>query len=130
MLRSVSALSTLKVAYDYESSNTSGYYPYATLTLKQGSGRFESSSHNTRTTVFSIRVYQEQTKSGQGPQMAEQIAVDVLDELTTHFDMVPTLSGVVKWVRPVSWSATYTDRERDTRVLEVEVEAVDVVNSL
>lgn len=129
LLASLQAMQTLKAAYDWESSNPDGKYPFATLTLRDGSGEFRSTAHNLRKRGFTIRVYQERTSAGQGPQQAEQIAMAVIDELETHLDMNTTLSGTCKYARPVSWRAQYVDREADMRVLEVNVDAYEIVAS-
>lgn len=129
LLEALNAMQTLKAAYDWETSNSNGYYPYATLTLRNGVGEFRSTAHNMRTRGFTIRVYQEQSKEGQGPEMAEEIAMNVINELEQHLDMNTTLSGACKYAMPIGWRAEYVDRELDTRVLEIEVDAVEIVAS-
>lgn len=120
---------TIKAAYDWETSNPDGNYPFATVTLKNGTGEFRSTAHNLRRQVFRIRIYQERTQIGQGPESAENIVASVLDELTTACDMDTTLSGTCKYVTPVRWDAGYQDRDHDTRILEIDVEAVELVSS-
>jgi hypothetical protein len=129
ILAKLNAMQTLKAAYDWETSNSSGNYPFATVTVRAGEGATESSQYNKRMQGFRIRVYQERSKIGQGPEAAEDIAVSVLDELQTAFDMDITLSGVCSYVMPISWDATYVDRELDTRLLEVNVNTVELVSS-
>ena len=77
-----------------------------------------------------IRVYQEQSKEGQGVAQAEVIAINVLDELIAHLDLNTTLSGACKYARPASYQAMYQNRELDTRILEIQVEAVELVASV
>jgi len=122
-------MGSLKAVYDYPSANPSGYYPCAILTLKDGDGSFATTAHNTRRHGFWIRVYQEQSKQGQGVEKAEDIAVLVMDELYTALDMDTTLSGACKYVRPIGYDASYIDRELDTRVLEIQVDAYDIVSA-
>lgn len=122
-------MQSLKAVYDWETSNTSGYYPFATLTLRAGEANFQSSAHNLRKTGFRVRIYQERTSTGQGPENAEDIITSVLDEIYTAFDGDTTLSGAVKWVRPVNWVAEYRDREVDTRILEINLDAFELVSS-
>ena len=111
LLAKLNAMQALNGAFNWETSNSGGVYPFATLTLRDGSGTFESTAKNLRRQGFKVRIYQEQSKAGQGPENAEQISVNVLDELETALDMDTTLSGACKFVRPVGWSARYQDRE-------------------
>lgn len=126
LLQKLNEMQSLKAAFDWETSNPNGQYPYATLTLREGSGKFASTFHNLRKRGFRIRIYQELSKMGQGPQMAEDIATSVIDEIELALDMDTTLSGVVKYVEPPSWRAMYVDRELDTRVLEMDVDAYEL----
>ncbi len=131
LLNKLNAMGELKAVFDFETSNPDVKYPIATLTIKDGDGRFASSAHNLRRQGFWIRVYQEQAKNppGQGVQNAESIAVSVLDELQTALDMDTTLSGSCKYADVSSFNATYVDREMDTRVLEIQVDAWELVAS-
>jgi hypothetical protein len=122
-------MGTLKAAFDYETSNPEGKYPFACLTLRMGRSEFRSTMHNERDRFFNVRVYQERTKAGQGPDNAEEIATSVIDELETAFDMDTTLSGTCKYVQPVEWNSGYLDRETDTRLLEVILQAVEIMQS-
>lgn len=129
ILEKLNDMQKLKAAYNWETSNVSGNYPYATLTLREGHGEYGSSSHNLRMRGFRVRIYQERSKTGQGPQTAEEIATKVLDEIETAFDMDTTLSGAVKYTLPASWVAEYVDRELDTRVLTINLDAYELVSS-
>lgn len=126
LLQKLNEMQSLKAAFDWETSNPDGKYPFATLTLREGSGEFASTFHNLRRRGFRIRVYQELSKIGQGPRMAESIQTAVIDELESALDMDTTLSGVVKYVQPPRWRAAYVDREADTRVLDMEVDAFEL----
>ena len=130
LLLKLNEMGTLKAAFDYPTGNPDGKYPFAVLTLRDGDARFADIVHNLRRQGFSITVYQEQSKLGQGVEAAESITTSVLKELKTALDMDTTLSGNCKWVTPVNWNTTYVDRELDTRVLEVSVDAYEIVNSL
>ena len=129
LLAKLNAMQGLKAAYDWETSNPGGNYPFATVTLRTGAGEVLSSSHNKRIRGFTIRVYQERSKGGQGPEQAERITAELIDEFEAAFDMDTTLSGTCKFVEPVDWRATYIDRELDIRILEYEINAIEVVNS-
>ena len=129
LLNSLNAMGSLKAAFNFESTNPSGKYPYATLTLNRGDGEFASTVHNLRRHNFWIRVYQEQSKEGQGLSQAENIAIDVLDELNAHLDLNTTLSGACKYAQPTSYTADFMNRETDMRILEVNVEAADLVTA-
>lgn len=129
IITALNAMANLKVVYAFESGNPSGQYPMATVTVRDGIGEFRSTAHNLRKHGFWIRVYQEQSKIGQGVAAAETITVSVLDEMFAHFDRVPTLSGLCKYVTPVAYNARYIDRETDTRILEVQLDAWEIVAS-
>ena len=130
LLASLNAMGTLKGAFAFETGNPLGKYPFATLTLKSGEGEYADIAHNLRKHSFWIRVYQEQSKEGQGVAQAETIAISVLDELIAHLDLNTTLSGTCKYARPAGYSADYVNRELDVRVLEVQVDAFDLVASV
>ncbi len=130
ILQKLGEMQTLKATYDWETSNSGGNYPYATLTLWYGTGQFRSTADNLRRRGFRIRVYQEKSKSGQTPANSEDIVASVIDELETAFDMDTTLSGTCKYVTPVGFDASYVDRELDIRVLEVHLDAYELVSSI
>lgn len=130
LLTALNSMQSLKAAFDWETSNPDGKYPFATLTLRDGDAIFQSTAHNLRRQGFRIRIYQERSKVGQGPENAEDITTSVLDEFSTHLDLNTTLSGTVKYVKPIGWRASYIDRELDTRILEIDVDAYEIVNSL
>ena len=130
LVSKLQAMQTLKSVTAFETSNATGSYPLACVSLREGDAEFRSTAHNLRKYGYWVRIYQEQSKIGQGPQNAEVIAANVLDELETALDMDTTLSGTCKYAIPVSWNADYIDREMDTRILEVKIDAYDMVSSL
>ncbi|MCG3203923.1 MAG: hypothetical protein KCHDKBKB_00600 [Elusimicrobia bacterium] len=130
LLTALNDMQSIKAAFDWETSNPDGKYPFATLTLREGDAIFQSTAHNLRKEGFRIRIYQERSKMGQGPESAEDISANVIDELQAHLDRNTTLSGTVKYVRPIGWRASYIDRELDSRILEVDIDAYEIVNSL
>lgn len=102
---------------------TNGQYPFATVSLRHGEGKFGDTIRNDRLFTFKCNVYQERTKPGQGPIASESIVLGLVDELITAFDADTTLSGLVSMVKPVSFDATYVTREiGDTRILEFTIE--------
>ena len=129
LLTKLNAMQTLKGVWDWETSNVEGKYPFATLTLRDGEGSFESTFHNLRRRGFRIRIYQERAKLGQGPENAEDISTSVIDELETALDMDTTLSGTCKYVKPAGWVAGYQDRELDVRILEINIDAYELSES-
>src|SRR3990167_9543786 len=129
LMASLNAMGTLKGAFAFESGNPLGKYPYATLTLKSGDGEYADISRNLRRHSFWIRVYQEQSNEGQGVAQAETIAISVLDELIAHLDQNTTLSGTCKYTRPARYEISYQNRELDVRILEVQIDAFDLVAS-
>ncbi len=129
ILQKLSEMQTLKAVYDWETGNSGGNYPFATLTLRLGTGQFRSTADNLRRRGFRIRVYQEKSKSGQTAGDSETIVATVIDELEAAFDMDTTLSGTCNYVVPTGFDATYMDRELDVRVLEVHLDAYELVLS-
>ena len=129
VVNKLGVMQSLKQVFPWETSNSPGAFPYATVTLRQGDGKFADTFRNFRKHGFTIRVYQEQSKVGQGPQNAEEISKNVIDELEKALDMDTTLSGVVKYVMPIRWRAGYVDREFDTRILTIELDAMELVSS-
>lgn len=127
LLTALQAMQSLKGAYNWETSNSAGNYPFATITMKDGDGKFRSTAHNLRRRGFTIKIYQERSKLGQGAENAETIATSVIDEFEKHLDLNTTLSGSCKYAEPVAWRASYVDRELDTRVLEIDVDAYEIV---
>ncbi len=130
LMASLNAMGTLKGAFAYETGNPNGKYPFATLTTKGGDGVYADIAHNLRKHSYWIRVYQEQSKTGQGVASAETIAISVLDELIAHLDLNTTLSGTCKYARPATYTTAYIDRELDTRILELQIDAYDLVASV
>lgn len=129
IVEKLEAMQTLKAVYDYPASNETGKYPYATVTLRRSDGEIRSTAHNLRTRSYWVRIYQEMTKIGQGVDDAERIVVSVIDELEKAFDMDTTLSGTVHWCEPVSWTASYRNREVDARILEIQIDAKELVRT-
>lgn len=130
LLASLNAMGTLKAAFAYETGNPDGKYPFATITIKEGEGEYADIARNKRRQSFMIKVYQEQSREGQGLANAEIIAVSVLDEFLSHLDLITTLSGTCKYARPARWEATYVDRELSTRILEIQIDAFELTPSM
>lgn len=128
ILRKLQDMGSLKYVYDYEKGQPEGY-PFATLTLREGEGQFADTQKHLRRRSFNVRVYQERTEAGQGASNAERLAAQCIDELETAFDMDITLSGNVKWARPVRWTAGYVEREVNTRVLDVIVDTMELTTT-
>jgi|SRR3989304_581760 len=126
ILTSLNAMGSLKSASGFDTGNPSGNYPFATLTIQEGDGEFADTARNLRRHNFLIRVYQEQSKEGQGVAQAETIAINVLDELYAHLDLITTLSGTCKYAQPVRYRTMYENRELDVRVLEVQLDAFEI----
>ncbi len=129
LVQKIGEMMSIEAVFDWETSNPDGHYPYATVTLAGGNGEFRSTAHNLRYRNFSVKIYQERSKIGQGPEAAENIVTNVIDELEQALDMDTTLSGTCKFVTPVKWDARYQDRETDVRLLDIDIEAIDLVKS-
>ncbi len=119
----------LKGVYDYPVANVDGNYPYATVTLRRSDAEIRSTKHNLRTRSFWIRVYQEMIKTGQGPEQAERIMTKVVSEIEDSFARDTTLSGEVSWTEPLSWSASYRNREHDIRVVEIQLNTKELAET-
>src|SRR3990167_2767402 len=130
ILTKLGQMGNLKASFGYPTANPNGKYPFAVLTVGEGEGSFADPRRNLRRQSYIIRVYQEQSKQGQGVQTAEDITVSVLDEIQRAFDMDTTLSGNCKWSGPVRWNTTYENRELDVRLLEVTVDVNELVDSI
>jgi len=121
---------------DTQTINTvSGYrthqindYPIAEVTLRQGEIEFASTAHNKQTQGFTISVSQE-FGANFDKAKAERVIVEVLDEIQTAFNMDTTLSGTVKWQRIISWRAGYEEREHDLRILDIDLDAFELVSA-
>jgi hypothetical protein len=110
---------------------TDGKYPFATVIFSGDKGEFGDTIRNKRTYTFYINLYQERTSTGFGNLKAEDVMLAMCDEIETAFDMDTTLSGTVKWVRPVSMDPDYIDREiGDTRMTRLIAECVTIVPSI
>lgn len=120
-------MQSLKGVSVYETSNPDGKFPLATLTINEGEGDFASTAHNFRRRGYALRIFQEATV--QGPKNAESIAVKVIDEIEEALDMDTTLSGTCKYVRPAGWRSFYQKGDVSTRVLEVLIDAFEVVDA-
>lgn len=118
----------LQDVYNYVPDKPSnGRYPFATVTLSNWEGRFGDTIRNIRTYNFQVQVWSERTEAAFGNSKTETIMRSMIDEILTAFDADTTLSGVVKFVRPVKGNADYEPREvGDTRVAEFVLECVTV----
>lgn len=124
ILGKLSAMQTLETAVDYEANQLTGY-PAMTLSLKEGTGEFATSAHNRRVRGFTARLYVEREVFD--AEKAEDILTAVLGELETALDADVTLSGTCKFAQVASWEAGYTDREVDTRLAEITINAVELM---
>lgn len=125
-------VSGLAEVFAYEpDAPTNGNYPFATITPQSFTAEFADTQRNLRTYTFAIRLYQERTATAFGNQKAERLIREMVDEITTAFDMDTTLSGMVHWVKPIRGDLSYIDREiGDTRIAEFTIEAKTIVDSL
>lgn len=131
LVRKLQGVSGLQAVYNYEIDKPEqGKYPFATVVQQAFSGRFGDTQRNIRTYTFSVNVYQERVEAAFGNEKAERLVREMVDEILTAFDMDTTLSGMVKWVSPVSGDLDYIEREiGDTRIANFIIEATNVVDS-
>jgi len=132
LVSKMSGVSHLRHVYSYNTASPEGY-PFATIAFDTGTGEFADfsaiSKRNLRHDVFSIRVFVERDEASFGPEKAERVSTETLDEILTAFDMDCTLSGTVKAVTPVSWSGDFEIMGNITRVAEVLVDCLDLVDA-
>ena len=128
----IRGVSGLTVVYDYEIDKPeNGQYPFATVAQRDFRAEFGDTIRNLRYYTFTINVYQERTVTGFGNQKSERLVREICDEVLTAFDMDTTLSGMVKFVRPVQGTFEYIDREiGDTRIAQFVLECMTVVPSV
>lgn len=129
----LNSIQSLHAFFDYQKGEPEGY-PYATISLAEGSSEFgdsagNQSARNLQKNTFTIRVYQEREENLFGAQKAERVSIDVLDEILTALYMDTTLSGLVKYQRPIDWQAGYEIQDRVVRTLEINVETLSIVAS-
>lgn len=127
ILQKLNEMQTLKTVYNYESPNPTGEYPYATLVIGEAKGQFATTAHNLRERYFTIRIRQEIMAEGQGDENSEQILIEVMDEMETAFDRDTTLSGICKFVRPATWTASYENNVHHMRLITINLEATEVL---
>lgn len=130
----VDEMQTLNGVFDFETGKNNGY-PFATVTPQDGSSDWGDSRGNNRgrniqEMNFLVRVYQEREEHLFGAEKAENVSLNVLDEVLTAFHADTTLSGTVLWQRPVSWNSGYEIRDQMVRTLEVTIKAVKEIDQL
>ena len=125
----VDQMGQLNGVFDYATGKNTGY-PFATVTPEAGTSEFaEAKGRNLQTMQFIVRLYQEREDHLFGPEKAENVSLNVLDELLTAFHQDTTLSGAVLWQRPISWAGSYDVRDQIVRTLEVTIEAVKEIDT-
>lgn len=128
----IQGVSHLRHVYTYNKADPEGY-PYATVTFSDGDGEFADfsaiSKRNLRNQNFSIRVFVERNEASFGPQKAERVSTEALDEILTAFDFDVTLSGTVKQVQPVGWDGSFETIGDTVRVAEITVSCLDLVEA-
>lgn len=134
LLEVVQTATTLQGTYDFETGKATGY-PYATITLLEGSTEFADSNagasgRNFNTYRFAVQIYQEKEAYSFGPEKAERVAIEVSDEVMQILQQNTKLDGLVLWQRPVELSTSYELRETSVRSVQIIVECVSVINSL
>lgn len=127
------SMQSIHSVYDYERGEPTGY-PYVTISITNGSQEFgdsagSESGRNIHNAEYVVKVYQEREENLFGTEKAERVSIEVLDELLTAFNNDTTLSGAVLWQLPKSWTATYEQKDKVVRVLEVTLEVVEVLTA-
>lgn len=124
-------VSGVQDVYEYKPDKpTDGHYPYVSVTPQAFSGEFGDTIRNLRTYEFAVRIYQERTEAAFGNEKAERLMREMVDEVLTAFDADTTLSGLMKFVRPVRGDLTYDEGETgEMRVAEFILDCVNVVPS-
>lgn len=127
----LNGVSGLHKVYNYEPDKPEdGKYPYATVTIENGEGKFGDTVRNIRDIRCQINVYQERVEISAGNQKAERISDEIIDEILTAFDADTQLSGSALMVKPLSFNTDYIEGTiGDTRVAQFIVDAKVVVPS-
>lgn len=112
--------------FDYAKTNLSAY-PCITVTPSDNTAQFGDTNRNQRSYIFSLRIYQERTKTGE--KLSEQIMRQLADSLITLFDANPYLDNQRLsgrgFCRPIPSVWKYAQAEQiDVRVAEILLEAV------
>lgn len=124
LLTKLQGLSTVADVRGYNASVWDNY-PGGSLTVASGKAFFASTHHNKRVRQFSFKVFVDRTVWDE--KQAEDISVSVLDEVETALDRDTTLSGLVAYCAPVSWSTSFAVREFDVKILDLAIEAIEIV---
>src|SRR5258708_3794176 len=127
ILTKLGGVGTLNIAYGSEQTPTDGKYPFATVVMAASDAKFGDTIRNIRTHKFFINIYQERLAIGFGNQKAEDVILAICDEVETAFDADITLSGVVKFLKPIKPNMSHMAREfGDIRMAKYTVEAISV----
>jgi hypothetical protein len=114
--------------YPFENPQMPGY-PCIGVTLKEWKGKFLTNMSNERTYMFTVRIYQEATKTNMGPEDADSNLRALADSLIAAFDGDNRLGGSDVYTLPVAGRMLWMQGE-PIRVMEVDVECHDVVQAV
>lgn len=129
----VQGMTSITGSFNYETGLPSGS-PFAIITPLTGGSEFGDSAgslsgRNLQTHTFQIRIYQERESTTFGSADSERIIIQAGDELLDALYNDTTLSGTVKYQRPIDWEFGYEQREFTARYVQVNVEALEIVNA-
>lgn len=124
LLDKFQGLSTIAIVSGYD-TQVWHKYPAAALRAIAGNADFETTHHHRRRRIFNLRVYVD--RSVWNEKEAEELSLDILDEIETALDRDVTLSGLCAFVAPTSWSTDFEIREFDVKVLTCNIEATEII---
>jgi len=112
-------------------ATTSGYdvigwnqFPAGNLMTLAGEAELAGTHHTTRTRKFNYDIYVDRTVWN--PKQAEDLSVDILDEVEQALDRDITLSGLCNYAEPTAWTTGYEIRDTQTRVLALEISVREI----
>lgn len=129
----VSQMATLVAVYDYETGEVTGT-PFATVSPMSGitdwgDSAGSQSGRNIQTIEYVVKIFQGRDLEDFDAQTAENISLNVLDELLTAFNNDTTLSGTVLWQKPSNWQMEYEVIDQIVRTLQVTIQVGKSIDS-
>ena len=125
-------ISHLRHVYDYDKADPEGY-PFGVVVPSNWEGEFGDfsaiSKRNLRTWNFNVKVFVERDEASFGPEKAERVATEAVDEILTAFDFDVTLSGTVKQVSVVGGDFDIDIIGNTVKVASLDISCLDLVEA-
>lgn len=104
-----------------------GAFPAIAIVLKEFDGKFLTNQSNELIATYTIRIYQEVTKTNTGPATAEANLLALADAIITGFYNDNKLGNNDVYTLPIKGKAGWTGDS--VRVYEIDVECHDVLTA-